>query len=292
MEKRKRSGLLIITITCLLSLLITSMGLCEEKFVNSEPYLKALQLAARLSPEEKVGQLFLITFDGSEIGEESEVYKLISEYSVGGVVLKSGNENFADPDDILQNTHDLISELQTIEWNTGNELGDESSDTGFANEYIPLFIGISQPGGSFPYDQMFGGINSTPSQMAIGATWNISIAKEVGELVGSELKTLGFNLFFGPSLDVLDIIYSEGKENLGVRTFGGDPYWVGEMGAAYIEGFHEGSNNNIAVIVKNFPGRGSSDRLPEEEVATVRKSLEQLQLIELILRLILSLMAY
>jgi len=281
MEKRKRSGLLIVTVTCLLSLLITSMDLCEDEPVKSESYEKALQLAVRLSPEEKVGQLFLITFDGSEIKEESEIFKLISEYSVGGVVLKSGNENFSDSDHIIQNTYDLVSELQKIEWDTGNELGNKSSDMDYVNDYIPLFIGISQPGGSFPYDQMIGGLTSTPSQMAIGATWNTSLAKDVGELIGSELETLGFNLFFGPSLDVLDIIYSEGKENLGVRTFGGDPYWVGEMGAAYIEGIHQGSNNKIAVIVKNFPGRGSSDRLPEEEVATVRKSLEQLQLIEL-----------
>jgi beta-N-acetylhexosaminidase len=37
----------------------------------------------------------------------------------------------------------------------------------------------------------------------------------------------------------------------------------------------------MVVVAKHFPGRGSSDRLPEEEVATVRKSLEQLKQIEL-----------
>jgi beta-N-acetylhexosaminidase len=37
----------------------------------------------------------------------------------------------------------------------------------------------------------------------------------------------------------------------------------------------------MMVVAKHFPGRGSSDRLPEEEVATVRKSLEQLKQIEL-----------
>ena len=35
------------------------------------------------------------------------------------------------------------------------------------------------------------------------------------------------------------------------------------------------------VVAKHFPGRGSSDRVPEEEIATVRKSLEQLQQINL-----------
>lgn len=256
------------------------MGLCEDELGNSESYQKALKLASRLSPEEKMGQLFLITFDGSEIGEESEIYQLISKYHVGGVVLKSENGNFPDPDHALQNAYDLISGLQSIAWHERNELG-VSSNVNLTNDYIPILIGISQAGGSFPYNQMISGVTSTPSQMAIGATWNTSTAEDLGEIIGSELEALGFNLFFGPSLDVLDITYSEGKENLGVRTFGGDPYWVGEMGAAYITGIHHGSNNRIAVIAKNFPGRGSSDRLPEEEVATVRKSLEQLQLIEL-----------
>jgi beta-N-acetylhexosaminidase len=53
------------------------------------------------------------------------------------------------------------------------------------------------------------------------------------------------------------------------------------MGKAYISGLHTGSKSRMVVIAKHFPGRGSSDRSPEEEVATVRKSLEQLKQIEL-----------
>jgi len=37
----------------------------------------------------------------------------------------------------------------------------------------------------------------------------------------------------------------------------------------------------MIVVSKHFPGRGDSDRSPEEEVATVRKSLEQLKQVEL-----------
>ncbi|MCD6576596.1 MAG: hypothetical protein J7K66_01115 [Anaerolineaceae bacterium] len=280
MEKRKRSWSLILATACLILFMAPSVGLCADELGNSESYQQALRLAARLSPEEKIGQLFLITFDGSDITEESEIYQLISKYYIGGVVLKGENGNFTGPDQTLQDTYHLISGIQTIEWDVRDELR-ELSDDSFINDYIPLFIGISQPGGSYPYDQMIGGVTSTPSQMAIGATWDTSTSEGVGELIGSELGALGFNLFFGPSLDVLDVVYSEGEENLGVRTFGGDPYWVGEMGAAFITGIHHGSKNKIAVIAKNFPGRGSSDRLPEEEVATVRKSLEQLKLIEL-----------
>jgi beta-N-acetylhexosaminidase len=53
------------------------------------------------------------------------------------------------------------------------------------------------------------------------------------------------------------------------------------MGRAYITGLHQGSNNQLLVVSKHFPGLGSSDRLPKDEVATVRKSLEQLKQIEL-----------
>jgi beta-N-acetylhexosaminidase len=280
MEKKKRSVLLIFIFTCLISLFNTSLGYSEDDPLFSESYTKAKKLSAQLSSEEKVGQLFLITFDEKEAGDTTEIFDLISNYHVGGVILKSENGNIPQNGDTLQELNSLIGDLQKIKWDDEDQLK-PISEVGLINSYIPLFIGISQPGGSFPYDQIINGLTPTPSQMAIGATWNTSAAENVGELIGIELSAIGFNLFFGPSLDVLDITYSEGNENLGVRTFGGDPYWVGEMGAAFISGLHKGSQKKIVVISKNFPGRGSSDRLPEKEVATVRKSLEQLQLIEL-----------
>ena len=67
----------------------------------------------------------------------------------------------------------------------------------------------------------------------------------------------------------------------GSRTFGGDSYWVGEMGKAYIEGIHQGGDNQVLVISKHFPGAGESDRSTDQEIPTVRKSLEQLKQIEL-----------
>jgi len=279
MEKKKQSVFLVFIFVFLIVMLMPAGGYCQEEGEQSLSYLKAVALAERLSPEEKVGQLFLITFDGLEISPESDVYQLITDYNIGGVVLRSENNNFSDVN-AGQKTFELISGLQSIDWADQKDLP-VSPELSYFNGYIPLFIGISQPGGMYPYDQMINGITSVPSQMAVGATWDPANAEEIGKLVGNQLEPMGFNLFFGPSIDVLDITYGKGEENLGVRTFGGDPYWVGEMGAAYISGIHQGSNNRITVIAKNFPGRGSSDRLPEEEVATVRKSLEQLKLIEL-----------
>lgn len=237
---------------------------------------KALELLNDLSPEEKVGQLFLVTFKGTDFGKDSQIYDLIVKHHIGGVVLTNSNNNFIGPENTLSEAYNLTSGLQQTAWEAKNSLGG-----GVAGNYIPLFIGISQEGDLNPNDQIINGMTPLPNQMAIGATWKPELAQKVGNVMGMELKNLGINLFLGPSLDVLDVLPVEGGEDLGTRTFGGDPFWVGEMGKAYISGLHEGSNNNLVVVAKHFPGRGGSDRPPEDEVATVRKSLEQLKQIEL-----------
>jgi beta-N-acetylhexosaminidase len=117
--------------------------------------------------------------------------------------------------------------------------------------------------------------------MAIGATWNPEQSWAMGSIAGTELSAIGFNMLLGPSLDVLESPLPFSQGDLGTRSFGGDPYWVSVMGQAYTAGIHAGSEGRLAVIAKHFPGYGSSDRPINEEVGTVRKSLEQLKQIEL-----------
>ncbi|MDX9848899.1 MAG: glycoside hydrolase family 3 N-terminal domain-containing protein [Anaerolineaceae bacterium] len=248
----------------------------------NEVDLKVQELIQTMTPEEKVGQLFLVTFQGREVTESSEIFDLIANRHVGGVVLNLANDNFTSLRTV-ESAYQLIKTLQEIEWESSftSELEGGESDTSQPLNYIPIFTAISQEGDSYPYNSIINGVTTLPSQLAIGATWDLTLAEGVGNVLGQELSALGFNLLLGPSLDVLDLPYVEGGDDLGARTFGGDPFWVGELGKAYIKGVHSGSNNRMAVISKHFPGRGSSDRLPENEVATVRKSLEQLKQIEL-----------
>ncbi|UCC64111.1 MAG: hypothetical protein JSV36_03370, partial [Anaerolineae bacterium] len=117
--------------------------------------------------------------------------------------------------------------------------------------------------------------------MAVGATWQPEFARRAGEIAGRELSAVGINLLLGPVLDVLNVPRLSGRGDIGVRAFGGDPYWVGRMGRAYIRGVHQGSRGRIAVVAKHFPGHGGSDRLPDDEVATVDKSLQELRRVEL-----------
>jgi len=232
----------------------------------------------QMTPEQKVGQLFLVTFKGTDARRDSAIYRLIVDYKVGGVVLRADNDNFEPAGNTVPKAAELIRALQNHVWDA-SQTQDRTAGTQVL-PYIPLFIGISQEGDLFPNDQIFSGMTSLPSLMAIGATWNPSIAEAVGNVMGKELRAIGFNLYFGPSLDVLEVT-ANSANTLGVRTFGGDPFWVGEMGKAYVRGLHLGSRHQMAVIAKHFPGRGASDRLPEEEVATVRKSLDALRQIEL-----------
>jgi beta-N-acetylhexosaminidase len=243
---------------------------------TATPQSKARLLLNQLTPEEKVGQLFMITFNGTDVSDRSTVYTLVTKRSIGGFVLSRKNNNFNDTESVLRQTSQLTTAMQNISWSAI-----QKNTSGAVRPYIPLLLGLSQEGDLYPGDQILSGISPQPNLMAIGATWNPELARESGVAMGKEMSALGFNLFFGPSLDVLDTVYSGGVDDLGVRSFGGDPYWVSVLGSSYIQGLHEGSSGRLATIATHFPGRGSSDRSPEVEIPTIRKSLDQLKRVEL-----------
>lgn len=245
----------------------------------------------KMTPEERIGQLFLVAFNGSNADEQSQIYDLITRYHIGGVVLRSENDNFVAAPDTVSSAYQLVAQLQDVERqasqnrpkstpeaNTPTPL---SEPTAVPVNYIPLFTGISQDGDGYPNDQILTGMTPLPNLMALGATWDPALAEQVGAVAGQELTRIGFNLYFGPSLDVLESPETTLMNGLDANVFGGDPYWVGVMGSAFIAGLHSGSNGKMVVIADHFPGRGSADRPAGEEPATVRKSLEQLKQIEL-----------
>lgn len=253
----------------------------------------AQDLLLQMSVEERVGQVFLATFQGSETDAQSQIADLILNYKIGGVVLLAENDNIPGPENTPQQVARLNNELQQIALLgrplPDSAIGDDQVDDTLpptatpvpAGSSIPLFIALNQEGDGYPYTTILNGLTDVPSSMAIGATWRPPFAQITGAVVGRELAAIGANLLLGPSLDVLEDPSPFSGSDLGVRTFGGDPYWVGLMGQAYTAGVHEGSNGRLAVVAKHFPGYGSSDRPLNEEVATVRKSLEQLKQIEL-----------
>ena len=239
-----------------------------------------------MSPAEKVGQLFLVTFEGKDVSPASPLAQLIQDYHIGGVVLSSSHNNFSGTD-TASSTRTLIETLQQLAWQKSQPIADPSTPQPEDQEdedlpaYIPLYIGISQKDDTGKQDQFLQGLTQLPNPMAIGATWSEENATQVGQALGRELTALGFNLYMGPSLDVVDTSDLQQAANAGTETFGGDPYWVGLLAKAYIAGLHSGSEGQMSVIARHFPGLGGADRPPLEEVSTIQKSLEQLKQIEL-----------
>ena len=257
------------------------------------------QLIAGMTVEERVGQLFLVTFVGNQVAPPSDIAELIQTYRVGGVVLLTANENTRNQGDTALETAQLIAGLQEIAL-TAPELVTKypqilstqpitptaSEEAGAAPAietvtHIPLFVAVDHEGDGYPYTRLINGFTQVPNNLAIGATWNDSMAQEIGRIVGTELRAIGVNMLLGPSLDVLDNPRPVSGGDLGSRTFGGDPYWVGRLGEAYIRGVHLGGEGGVVTVAKHFPGFGGSDRRADEEVATVNKSLQELYRIEL-----------
>ncbi|OQA41512.1 MAG: putative lipoprotein YbbD precursor [Chloroflexi bacterium ADurb.Bin325] len=281
----------------------------------------------QMSVADKVGQLFLITFEGASAPADSDVAVLVRDYRVGGVVLLPENGNFrnapagAPPADAAADASPvaaeaprrttpeqiaaLADELQALALSPPLAIPLTATITNtaalpeaaaaepesatlpgpvFAEDAgipIPLFIALDWLGDDGSFFSGAGGFTPLPSAMAIAATWSTTMAEQVGRVVGHELSAAGVNMLLGPTLDVLDVPRPGGKGDLDTRTFGGDPFWVGQMGKAFIRGVQSGSNNQLLTVAEHFPGQGGSDRRPEEEVATVQKSLEQLRQIEL-----------
>lgn len=257
---------------------------------------EAQALLDSLSPAERVGQLFVVPFQGDTAVSDSEIARLVVDYHVGGVVLQAKNNNitgYGNLNNIPSQVIDLNNSLQRlaidgritiIPADRPEEIDGVIVPTPTPappGVPIPLLIAIQHEGDGHPNTQIMHGLTEIPNNMAIGATWQPDYARVVGQIAGQELSALGINMLLGPSLDVLEKPAPGAASSLAIRAFGGDPYWVGKMGQAYTSGVHVGSNGRLAVIAKHFPGNGGSDRLITEEVPTVRKSLEQLKQIEL-----------
>ncbi len=281
---------------------------------------------------DKVGQLFMVAFEGNDVGPASDIATLVRDYRVGAVVLLPGNDNFrnipvageiAAPTGIaqtaLRSTPVQIAEIanalqalatqppQPIRPTLGlTETGSITltqvlSVTSVISPAlvtplpptpapppavsiganIPLLIALNWTGDDSSFFAGTGGFTPLPSAMALGATWSPELAVQVGQIVGQELNAAGVNLLLGPPLDVLETPRPGSKGDLETRAFGGDPYWVAQIGQAFIRGVQVGGQGGVATVAQHFPGQGGSDRRPEDEVPTVQKSLQQLRQIDL-----------
>lgn len=240
---------------------VEAQGSAEEALIQS--------IISRMSVEERVGQLFLVTFQGADTGSASDIAGLIRDYKIGGVVLSPTNGNFRNEGDTPQQVAQLSNAVQNL-----------ALQSNPANP-VPLFVAVEQTGDGYPYTALRNDFTPLPSPMALGATWSDISSMDVGRIVGQELSAVGVNMLLGPSLDVLAMPRPNQSGDLGVRSFGGDPQWVGRNARAYIQGVHQGSVARVATVAQHFPGIGASDRSSDDEVATVDRPEADLRRVDL-----------
>ena len=208
-------------------------------------------MIAEMTIEEKVGQLIMVGFEGTQANEAIETH--IRERFVGGVVLFS--RNIQSP----QQTAELTNELQRLVEATARQ--------------IPLFIGIDQEGGWVI--RLKDGATVLPGNMALGATNSTELAERAGEITAVELAAVGVNLNFAP---VMDVNNNPDNPVIGRRSFGESPELVSRLGISYIRGLQR---NGVLATAKHFPGHGDTTVDSHFELPTVSHDLERIHALEL-----------
>ncbi|MDF2535049.1 MAG: hypothetical protein K0R18_1208 [Bacillales bacterium] len=261
MLKRKR-GKRIFYI--MLSILVIALNLNVYTNTNSvlaaTPEEQAASIVAKMTLEEKVGQMFMPDFrnwngKGFTVYND-EVGNIIKQYHLGGVILFAEN---------------VVGTEQTVRLTDG--LQNSVAGLQDSRVKIPLLLSIDQEGGSII--RLATGTNM-PGNMALGATNDPNQAFCSGKVIGEELNSLGINLNFAP---VLDVNVNPFNPVIGVRSFGGDPQLVAKMGVSYINGLHDGGTASTA---KHFPGHGDTATDSHLGLPVVTHNLEQVHSLNLV----------
>ena len=194
-----------------------------------------------LTLEQKVGQLFLVGFQGTQV--TPEIRQLFAEVHPGGVILFG--RNIADEAQLAA----LIADLQALAGEGGGP---------------PLFVAIDQEGGQVVRASWLGDDVSQAQLASPQQAYDLALARARG------LRDVGVNLNLAPVLDAGlpgDFLTRYG------RAFGGDPQRAGELGASVISGQREGG---LLSAVKHFPGYGGIAYDPENDRLAVMPRLPEL----------------
>jgi len=181
-----------------------------------------------------IGQRIIVGFRGSKI--PPELLRLDEEWGIGGYAVRQ--ENATDFEQLMNLNEDL--------WTRG--------------QGTPPFIGINQEGGLI--HEVPEPFTVFPDMAHMGQVSSVSVAYEVGAVIGRELTATGFNLNFAP---VLDLKINPDNPIIGRRAISPDPAKVSNLARAVIRGLHD---NSIIACGKHFPGFGdtqedSADTLPK-----------------------------
>ena len=198
-----------------------------------------------LNNEEKIAQLIVIRAH-SNLGPDhvAQVTDLIKKYNVGALCFfQGGPVRQAN----LTNYYQSISKT-------------------------PLLITIDA---EYGLGMRLDSVTKFPYQLTLGALTDPSLIYEMGKAVGEQCKRIGVQVNYAP---VVDINNDPDNPVIGFRSFGEDKDKVTRFGLAYMKGMQD---VGIMACAKHFPGHGDVHVDSHLDLPVIKKSLEQLDSVEL-----------
>ncbi|MCK5201357.1 MAG: glycoside hydrolase family 3 protein, partial [Spirochaetales bacterium] len=175
-----------------------------------------------------LGQIMILGYFG--LDPSPEILEWISEKKIGGIKIFGWNVSQ------LERLGKSISLMQK-----------RAAENPFG---IPLFIATDQEGGWVRHVK--GKTSITPGNMSIGATGMPKDAYQTGSFIGQELKTLGINMNFAPTVDIYT---NPDADVIGPRAFSSNPMDTAALSTSFFQGQE---STGVISTAKHFPGHGAA----------------------------------
>ncbi|MCU0448314.1 MAG: serine hydrolase [Bernardetiaceae bacterium] len=191
--------------------------------VISPPANWADSVLATLTPEQRLGQLFMVAaFSNRDQAHVDEISRLITENHLGGLCFFQGGPVRQAR---LTNHYQRLSK-------------------------VPLFISID---GEWGLGMRLDSTISYPLQMTLGAIEDDKAIYEMGTEVARQFRRLGIHINFAPDVDINN---NPANPVINARSFGEDRDNVSRKALAYLRGMQDGGLMGCA---KHFPGHGDTN---------------------------------
>ena len=125
-----------------------------------------------------------------------------------------------------------------------------------------LLVTVDHEGGRVIMFQ--GGVTVFPDNLAFGTGATPADAARQGAVEGRELRRLGMDVAFSPTVDVLTRTHSP---NIGIRSYGDNPDRVAAMAVARLRALQA---QGVSACAKHFPGLGPASLDPHLDLPVIR----------------------
>jgi beta-glucosidase len=203
-------------------------------------------LLARMTPEEKFAQMHAYWLVLSETGEHRERSDMSDEFA-GVSAQASLNER-------------LLLGVGQITRPLGTHIVDAKTGVRAANRLQKMLVEETRLGiPALFHEECLVGLlckDATlfPSSLNYGSTWDPALIRHAAECIGEEARATGCHQGLAPVLDVSrDVRWGRTEE-----TFGEDPWLVGVMACAYVEGL-QGDKRDLLATLKHYVGHSFSE---------------------------------